>query len=86
MKKKTFFSFISLIAFIAVAVLHIQLGLNENGFIQAFKLHNVEALSACEVSSTPSNNNGYCVPNYGSSGDTCVIDGEDYHVRCSGNV
>jgi hypothetical protein len=83
---ETIFGFINLIAFVAVTVLHIQLGLNENIFIQAFKLHNIEALSACEVSSSPSNNNGYCVPNYNSSGDSCVLDGESYHVRCSGNL
>jgi hypothetical protein len=85
MKKKVF-GFISVFAFVAVAVLNIQLGFNENSVDPLLKLNGIEALSACEVSSTPSNNNGFCIPNYGASGDTCVIDGEDYHVRCSGNT
>ena len=86
MKKKKTISFIAVFVFVVVAVLNIQLGLNKDGVSQGFKLNNIESLSACEGSSNPDNNNGYCIRIYGGDGDACVKDGwEGYHVRCSGN-
>jgi hypothetical protein len=85
MNRKIIYS-VSVLAVAALAAINIQLELNEHSVAQVLKLNSTEALSACEVSSTPSNNNGYCVPKYGNpGGDSCVIDGESYHVRCSGN-
>ena len=84
--KKKFFYFIGIFAVVVVAILNIQLGLNENNVVQIFKLNNVEALSACEVTSNPDNNTGTCVSNYGSSGDTCVAHTDPDRPRCSGNT
>ena len=87
MNKKKIFSFIAFFCLIVVAVFNIQLELNENSVVQVLKLNSIEALSGCEVSSQPSDNNGFCVQVYGGSGDACVTSAwTDPWVPCSGNT
>jgi hypothetical protein len=86
MNKKKIIGLIAIFAFVAVAVLNIRLGFNENSVAQLLKLNSIDSLSACEASSDPNENKGYCVPVYGGNGDACVDSGEEYHVRCNGTV
>ncbi|MCD8044711.1 MAG: NVEALA domain-containing protein [Tannerellaceae bacterium] len=53
--------------------------------VSSLLLQDIEALAGCEVSSDSSQNQGYCVRNYGGSGDSCVSNGDGGSVRCSGN-
>lgn len=53
---------------------------------EEFNLSQVEAIAGCEVSSDPAQNKGYCVPNFGSEGDSCVQKSDSDAVRCSKNI
>ncbi|MDR1223071.1 MAG: hypothetical protein LBL07_09390 [Tannerella sp.] len=86
MNKKKIIGLIAIFAFIAVAVLNIRLGFNENSVAQLLKLNSMDSLSACEISSDPNENIGYCVPIYGGNGDACIESAGEYHVRCSGTA
>ena len=45
-----------------------------------------KADAACETSSNPANNGGYCVPLYDGGGDACVQNSAADAVRCNGNT
>ena len=60
--------------------------MEDNVLIEGFSLSSIEALAACETSSDPSENGGYCVRNYNSSDDSCVTQSSYDAVRCSGNI
>lgn len=49
-------------------------------------LDNIEAISACEVSSVGGENVGYCSRMLGGHGDVCTETGDQAAVRCSGNI
>ena len=49
-------------------------------------LDEVEAITACEVSSDASKNQGYCSSLYNAPTDACTSTGDGGSVRCSGNI
>jgi hypothetical protein len=76
--------------FIVVAAIALVAGWNINQnksevALSDMTMTNVEALASCETSSSASNNGGYCISNYGSSGDSCVTQSANDAVRCNGN-
>ncbi len=83
MKKVLFIAFI-----VALAVVNYLRSTEniEGTFVNAFSLSQVESMAGCEVSSNASENKGYCVPNYGSEGDSCVQKSDSDAVRCSKNL
>ncbi|MDE6143485.1 MAG: hypothetical protein K2F94_05360 [Muribaculaceae bacterium] len=49
-------------------------------------LDEIEATTACEVSSDASKNQGYCSSLYNAPTDACTETGDGGAVRCSGNI
>lgn len=60
--------------------------MEDNVFVSGLSLSSIDALAACEVSSEPSDNGGYCVKEYNGSNDVCVSQSSHETVRCSGNI
>ncbi|MDR1371802.1 MAG: hypothetical protein LBJ17_01550 [Dysgonamonadaceae bacterium] len=82
--KKIFLISFTAIAVTVVGVLNVSLAQNKiEG--TSVSLGSGEALSACEVSSNASDNEGYCERNYEDTADVCTKGGSS-SVCCSGNL
>lgn len=85
--KKTnifFFAGLAIAALAAGGFAQSQTTSNKNN--SQISLDEIEAMTACEVSSNANQNRGYCAPMYNSSSDACTQTGDPGSVRCSGNM
>lgn len=85
MKKKSFLC-AAAVALMAVAGIY---GYNANKPAKhpsMFDLNSVEAVAACETSSNPFENNGYCFPTADNKGDACITGVPGGAVPCNGNL
>lgn len=82
---KKFLGIIVIAAVAAAAGWNFSQNNNKEDFAN-LALANIESIAACEISSSPNENKGYCVKEYNGSKDVCTSNGPYGAPKCNGTI